>query len=287
MPRTPLPLLLPLALATPLLLHPPAARAEPPPVANAPYLPGFDAAIGAPTAPPAIPAAPTQAPAPAAPAAAVPPPAPLTESASASDYMQAAAQAVAQQQAAPALEALGRAETRLISRSVPLFQTHAQSEDPAVSQIEAARAAVSAGDFASAAAMIARAMPLVQQEEHTPPPNPPVGLPAAPPRNADPGRTPPMRVSMVLPVEDWRACTPAARAAEEDGFDAVTANELRHDPVRASRLRRPGDRSGAARHLGRHRLPAQPDDRRGPGLGPRASFPRPFRARPRQPGESA
>ena len=53
MPRPPLPLLLPLALATPLLLHPPAARAEPPPVANAPYLPGFDAAIGAPTAPPA------------------------------------------------------------------------------------------------------------------------------------------------------------------------------------------------------------------------------------------
>ena len=39
-----------------------------------------------------------------------------------------------------------------------------------------------------------------------------------------------MRVSMVLPVEDWRACAPAARAAEEDGFDAVTANELRHDP---------------------------------------------------------
>ena len=39
-----------------------------------------------------------------------------------------------------------------------------------------------------------------------------------------------MRVAMVLPVEDWRACGPAARAAEDDGFDAVTANELRHDP---------------------------------------------------------
>ncbi len=39
-----------------------------------------------------------------------------------------------------------------------------------------------------------------------------------------------MRVSMVLPVEDWRACPEAARAAEADGFDAVTANELRHDP---------------------------------------------------------
>ena len=39
-----------------------------------------------------------------------------------------------------------------------------------------------------------------------------------------------MRVSMVLPVEDGRACGPSARAAEDDGFDAVTANELRHDP---------------------------------------------------------
>jgi probable F420-dependent oxidoreductase len=39
-----------------------------------------------------------------------------------------------------------------------------------------------------------------------------------------------MRVAMVLPVADWRACGPAARAAEDDGFDVVTANELRHDP---------------------------------------------------------
>jgi probable F420-dependent oxidoreductase len=39
-----------------------------------------------------------------------------------------------------------------------------------------------------------------------------------------------MRVSMSLPVEDWAACGPAARQAEEDGFDVVTSNELRHDP---------------------------------------------------------
>jgi probable F420-dependent oxidoreductase len=39
-----------------------------------------------------------------------------------------------------------------------------------------------------------------------------------------------MRVSTVLPVEDWRACGPAAAAAEEDGFDCVQSNELRHDP---------------------------------------------------------
>ena len=39
-----------------------------------------------------------------------------------------------------------------------------------------------------------------------------------------------MRVSTVLPVRDWRACGPAARAAEADGFDCVQSNELRHDP---------------------------------------------------------
>ena len=39
-----------------------------------------------------------------------------------------------------------------------------------------------------------------------------------------------MRVSMSLPVHDWAECGPAARQAEEDGFDIVTSNELRHDP---------------------------------------------------------
>jgi probable F420-dependent oxidoreductase len=39
-----------------------------------------------------------------------------------------------------------------------------------------------------------------------------------------------MRVSTVLPVQDWRACGPAAQAAEADGYDSVQSNELRHDP---------------------------------------------------------
>jgi probable F420-dependent oxidoreductase len=39
-----------------------------------------------------------------------------------------------------------------------------------------------------------------------------------------------MRVSAVLPVADWPACGPAARAAEDDGFDNLQTNELRHDP---------------------------------------------------------
>ncbi len=39
-----------------------------------------------------------------------------------------------------------------------------------------------------------------------------------------------MRVSTVLPVSDWAACGPFAHAAEQDGFDTLQANELRHDP---------------------------------------------------------
>jgi probable F420-dependent oxidoreductase len=39
-----------------------------------------------------------------------------------------------------------------------------------------------------------------------------------------------MRVSMTLPCHDWAACGPAARQAEEDGFDSVQSNELKHDP---------------------------------------------------------
>ena len=139
-----------------------AGAAAAPPVANAPILPGF---ATAPTASAPTASAPT-APAPAAPT-------------TASDYMAVAAAAVAQRQAAPALRALGRAETRLISRSVPLFQTHAPITDPAVRLIERARQAVRAGDFATAARLITLAVPLVAQEQATPPPNPPVGLPSA------------------------------------------------------------------------------------------------------------
>ena len=39
-----------------------------------------------------------------------------------------------------------------------------------------------------------------------------------------------MRVSMGLPVHDWDLCAKTARQAEDDGADAVTASELRHDP---------------------------------------------------------
>ena len=39
-----------------------------------------------------------------------------------------------------------------------------------------------------------------------------------------------MRVSIGLPTADWRASATAAQQAEEDGADAVTSSELKHDP---------------------------------------------------------
>jgi probable F420-dependent oxidoreductase len=39
-----------------------------------------------------------------------------------------------------------------------------------------------------------------------------------------------MRIARGLSTDDWFGCGPAAREAEEDGFDCVTTAELRHDP---------------------------------------------------------
>lgn len=39
-----------------------------------------------------------------------------------------------------------------------------------------------------------------------------------------------MRVSISLPMTDWRASAEAAKQAEDDGADVVTTHELKHDP---------------------------------------------------------
>jgi hypothetical protein len=118
--------------------------------AAAPALPGFDAAVAPPPA--------ATAPAATAPAATAPT---LAAPETAADFLTLAAQQVAQRQARPALRALGRAETRLLSRSVPLFQTRQLDTATPVRLIEQARGALRAGDFAAAGSLIARAMPLV------------------------------------------------------------------------------------------------------------------------------
>lgn len=39
-----------------------------------------------------------------------------------------------------------------------------------------------------------------------------------------------MHVETPLPLDDWRAVEPAARAAEAAGFDGLTVSEIDHDP---------------------------------------------------------
>ena len=160
---------------------------------NAPYLPGFapPAATGGNLATEA-PNGAGKAPMSTTPSDIVPPPAGsppyaarlpspgLAEGSSAGQYLAVAADALARNQTGLAQSALGHAETRLLSRSVPLFQTDKPSTNPAVTLISQARQALGAGDVATAQALVAKAQPIVAQQEAHPRPAPPVGLPGAP-----------------------------------------------------------------------------------------------------------
>ncbi len=94
-----------------------------------------------------------------------------------------------------------------------------------------------------------------------------------------------MRVSIGLPVADWQACAAAARQAEEDGADAVTASELKHDPFTPAGLRRPGHPARRPGALGRDRVSAQPDGGGEPGVGCQSPLQGKVRRRAGQPGE--
>jgi hypothetical protein len=63
-----------------------------------------------------------------------------------SDYLRAAEGAVAAGRLEEAEQALEMAQTRMLDRSVPLFQTHDASADPAVGDITQARQALAGGD---------------------------------------------------------------------------------------------------------------------------------------------
>jgi hypothetical protein len=57
------------------------------------------------------------------------------------------------------------AETRLLDRSTPLFQTNTPSANPAVSQISQALQALAAGDQARCMSLIDAAMPNARMAE--------------------------------------------------------------------------------------------------------------------------
>jgi hypothetical protein len=82
----------------------------------------------------------------------------LPETARVSDYLNAALTAVAAGRRGEAEEALEMAQTRMLDRSVPLFQTNDPSDNPTVGQIARAREALTAGDRAACLQMIQAAI---------------------------------------------------------------------------------------------------------------------------------
>ncbi|MDE2517232.1 MAG: hypothetical protein KGL12_14490 [Rhodospirillales bacterium] len=82
----------------------------------------------------------------------------LGENASSDSYLRAARAALAAGQTGVAQESLGRAETQLLSRSVPQGETMRVSSNPRVTMIEQARKALGAGDRAGAMQIIDQAL---------------------------------------------------------------------------------------------------------------------------------
>jgi hypothetical protein len=81
------------------------------------------------------------------------------DNASAPDYLVAARSALAAGKTGEAQQSLEMAQTRLLDRSVPLFQTNTPSANPVVAQISQALQALAAGDRSSCMQMIDAAIP--------------------------------------------------------------------------------------------------------------------------------
>ena len=82
----------------------------------------------------------------------------VDENAPPSAFLNAALTAVVSGQLGEAQEALEMAQTRMLDRSVPLFQTHTASDNPAIAQIGKALEALRAGDRAGCMRWIREAL---------------------------------------------------------------------------------------------------------------------------------
>jgi hypothetical protein len=80
-------------------------------------------------------------------------------------FLQAARGALAAGRTGEAQEALERAQTRLLDRSVPFMQTNQPTSDPAVAQISSALRALSSGDRGQAIQQVDAAITTVQQTQ--------------------------------------------------------------------------------------------------------------------------
>ena len=87
------------------------------------------------------------------------------ENASAADLLRAARSALIAGRTGEAQQALEMAQTRLLDRSVPLFQTDKPSDNPAVQQISQARQALLAGDRPTCMRLLEAAIPAADQAQ--------------------------------------------------------------------------------------------------------------------------
>jgi hypothetical protein len=83
---------------------------------------------------------------------------PVEDDAAVSAFLLAARNALAAGRSGEAQEALERAETRLLDRSVPLFQTNTPSEDPLVADVQQALRLLGTGDRLGAMGAIQQAL---------------------------------------------------------------------------------------------------------------------------------
>ena len=86
----------------------------------------------------------------------------LDENASAEQLLRAARTAIVRGQTGEAQEAMERAQTRLLDRSVPLFKTDQPSRHPAIPLIQQALKALGEGDRTEAVKYVEQALPLAQ-----------------------------------------------------------------------------------------------------------------------------
>jgi hypothetical protein len=89
----------------------------------------------------------------------------LGEGASAQAYLIAARNSLAAGKSGEAQQSLEMAETRLLDRSTPLFQTNTPSHNPAVAQISQALQALAAGDRSRCMQLIEAAIPNAKMAE--------------------------------------------------------------------------------------------------------------------------
>ncbi len=120
-------------------------------------------------------------------------PVPAANGNTAEAYLTAASRSLSRRQTGAAQEALERAETRLLDRSVPAGQANMPEQDPRLTQIADARRALASRDYAGAQRSIQAAMQMGQGQPGMGQPmgQPGMGQPMSQPGMGQPGMSQP------------------------------------------------------------------------------------------------